>query len=209
MANGGNGTRAALAAGYAPRSAAEQASRLLKRGRIARALTVARAGEVEAVNASAERIVLELARIAFLDPAAMFDGNGDLLPIGRMPVDVRRAISSFDVEERTDGLGRTVTTRKIRLAAKADALRLLAQIRGLLVERVQHEGPQSVTVTIGVTQPVTQAPALGAAGTTITLSPSETEGIGVVHPGNDDASPGVSGLMLTGQADGEPSKAGA
>ena len=31
-----------------------------------------------------------------------------------------------------------------------DALRLLAQVRGLLVERVQHEGPASVTVTIGV-----------------------------------------------------------
>ena len=38
----------------------------------------------------------------------------------------------------------------MRLAGKIEALRLLAQWQGMLVERVEQVGPQSVRVTIGV-----------------------------------------------------------
>jgi phage terminase small subunit len=187
LRNGGNATQAAISAGYSPRTAKVQGSALLSHPDVARELERARAAAAERIEASAERIVLELARLAFLDPAGMFDEAGELLPIHRMPADVRRCISSIDVEERTDALGRAVRTRKVRIHSKADALRLLAQIRGMLVERVQHEGPQAVTVSIGLAspRPITQAAPLLASQATIALAEKGTEEPGNVQTGKD------------------------
>ncbi|HLN78428.1 MAG TPA: terminase small subunit [Nocardioidaceae bacterium] len=198
LENRGNATQAAIAAGYAPASAYVQGSRLLRHPDVAAALSLARESAADRIEATAERIVLELARIAFLDPGAMFDEAGELLPLHRMPADVRRAVASFDLEQRTDDLGRTTTTRKVRTTSKVDALRLLAQIRGLLVERVQHEGPQTVQVVIGVaparplTPGVTPEARLIGEGSTKASNPKGKDAPGVVPPGNDGRRGGES-----------------
>lgn len=63
LSNGGNATQAALAAGYSEKTAASQASRLLKNAKVA-AYRRARARETyEAIGVTAESLALELEEI--------------------------------------------------------------------------------------------------------------------------------------------------
>lgn len=204
LRNGGNATQAAIGAGYSPRSATDTGSTLLRHPDVVRELARARGEAVDRVDASAERIILEAARVAFLDPAHLFDEAGELLPIHRIPPDARRAIASIEVEQRRDQAGRIVTSRKVRLLPKVEALRLLAQVRGLLVERVQHEGPATVTVQIGIASPsvVTQAPAVQARDATITLGERAESTTGDVHGVDVPAAPAAPEAGDAGQLGG-------
>ena len=58
--------------------------------------------QITAAEITAERIAIELARVAFSDPGRMFDGNGNMIPLDQMDEDTRRAISGFDVERRSE-----------------------------------------------------------------------------------------------------------
>jgi len=60
-----NGAKAAIAAGYSAKTAAVQASRLLRSPAVAAALAAARARLSAATGITAERVVAELARIGF------------------------------------------------------------------------------------------------------------------------------------------------
>ncbi len=57
------------------------------------------ANRVNRLHVKQDHVVQELLRIALADPADAFDENGALLPLGKMPEDLRRAISGMDVEE--------------------------------------------------------------------------------------------------------------
>jgi hypothetical protein len=98
--------------------------------------------QLELADITAERIALEIGRVAFSDPGQMFDANGGLLPIQDMPEDIRRCISGFDVEKRTetvwnekanDGEGdfekQIYIVMRPRLWSKNQALDTLASMR--------------------------------------------------------------------------------
>jgi phage terminase small subunit len=62
-----NASQAAIRAGYSPRCAKVQASRLLRAGSVAEAVATAQAELAEKIGVTVERIVMELARIGFSD----------------------------------------------------------------------------------------------------------------------------------------------
>ena len=62
--------------------------------RVAEAIAQAMDERSRRLEISKERVLLELARIALLDPGDLFDAAGNLLPIHAMPEDARRAIAS-------------------------------------------------------------------------------------------------------------------
>ncbi len=139
-----NGARAARAAGFAARSAAVTASRLLRKANVQEALC-----EIDAEIAARSRItrdeILELTtRIAKLDPLRACDESGQLLPIHKMPVDVRTAIASMEIDEVQDRSASaqlsfalmdadgkpvpvTVRTRKVKFNDRLKALDLLGR----------------------------------------------------------------------------------
>ena len=55
-----------------------------------------------ATNITVTRIFQELGRVGLCDPEGLFDASGRILPLHLMPEDIRRAISSVDIEERMD-----------------------------------------------------------------------------------------------------------
>jgi hypothetical protein len=71
---------------------------------------------------SRDRVLGELANIAYLDPAECFDERGRLLPLRRIPEGVRRALEV----QCKDGVLRGLTMRN-----KVSALRVLAKCVGL------------------------------------------------------------------------------
>lgn len=86
-------------------------------------------------DANAERILLELCRIAFFDPRKMFNEDGTMRQISEFDDDTAAAISGFDIERRTEGRGEDreeYYVLKPRTVSKNQALEMLAKYRKLL-----------------------------------------------------------------------------
>ena len=134
---GGDPAEAAERAGYSPQRARRQATELLTRPEVQRALEAARRGRFE--TPGAERVMEELARIAFADPAALLTApDGDAGEQGRgmglkLKYTPRRAPaegeSPFELSME----------REVRIGDKLRALELLAKYLGL-GERGDEDG---------------------------------------------------------------------
>lgn len=81
-------------------------------------------------NVTAERVIKELARIAFANIADLYDENGALIPVHELPDDVAATISQIDVEISSRGPlsdKETFVTKKVKQASKMEALTVLAK----------------------------------------------------------------------------------
>lgn len=67
--------------------------------------------------------------------AELFDENGDLVPVHLLPEHVKACISGLELELTTDRDGNVTRRYKVKLPDPIAAARLLAQLRGQLVER--------------------------------------------------------------------------
>lgn len=135
-----NKTQAATRAGFAHPEV--QGSRLFGNVRVRAAIDAALAKRAAKLEVSTDRTLRELARLAFADLGEAFDSEGRLLPMGKMPEDIRRALSGVEVEQLFDGAGperyHAGDTVKVKGWDKVGALKLLMQHQGMLVERHEH-----------------------------------------------------------------------
>lgn len=131
LSNGENITQAALAAGFSPKSAAQQGSRLLKHVEVQHALNIRRAEVLDKFKLTTERTYQEIARLAYADPRKFFNSDGTIKPIHELDDDCAAAIAGIDLDEiKADGvvIGHT---RKIKQWDKNAALEKAAKILGL------------------------------------------------------------------------------
>jgi phage terminase small subunit len=126
-----NASRAARDVGYAAKSASAEGSRLLANPEVQAEITRQRAILAEQSNVTPERIVAELAVIAFSDLGDYIrihpDGTASI-ELGNMPPGATRAISSVDVNESRSGGVRS----RIKLHDKQAALVSLAKMFGMM-----------------------------------------------------------------------------
>jgi phage terminase small subunit len=144
-----NATQAAIRSGYSAKTAAEQASRLLTNVKIAEAVAIGQGAALRAAGVTAERVMLEAARLAFSDVRGLFDAEtGRLLDVSALSEDMARAVASVEVlrEKSTRRVGEDTETdtqeqvMKIRVWDKPRSLELLARCLGMLKDRVEHGG---------------------------------------------------------------------
>ena len=157
-----NATQAAIRAGYSEESAYSIGSENLKKPEVRAFIDEALAKREARLELRADRVLLELMRVAMVDPGSMLDADGKLLPLKEMPEDVRRAIASVEIEEKCldaggvldDGAARprlvVGRTAKLRLWSKVDALIALAKHLKLFTERVEHSGPGGAPLGLDV-----------------------------------------------------------
>ncbi len=125
-----NATAAYKRAGYKCKSdkvANVEACRLLVNPSIAEKIQLSMNKRSDKLEITAERVLQEIARLAYVDISRAYDVNGGLLPLHDMPEDVRRAIASVEVtEERVDGevVGEI---RKVKFWDKKGSLDLLGR----------------------------------------------------------------------------------
>ena len=130
-----NATQAAIRAGYSPRSAAEQASRLLKNAKV-RAYIDERMAELSRrTGVNQERILRELARIAFVNAPDLINME-DATIREDATIDDMAAITSVRVKVIPTENGQGIE-REIRLADKIRALDLLGKRFAMWTERQQ------------------------------------------------------------------------
>ncbi len=94
-----NATQAAIRAGYSKSSATAQASSLLTKPNVTAYLKGRSKKISDRLEISAERTLLEIARIAYTPATAFYDDNGRLLPIHMLGPDAAASISGFEIEE--------------------------------------------------------------------------------------------------------------
>lgn len=91
---------------------------------------------------TADVILAELLKLATVDLGKAFDSSGTILPINEMPEEVRKAISSIEVNELFDGQGSDKTVigfmKKIRFWDKPKSLELLGKHLKLFTEKHEH-----------------------------------------------------------------------
>lgn len=131
-----NATAAAKRAGYSAKCAHVQGARLLKDAKVRAKIDEAKKQRAERVEVKSDDILRELLRIMNTDVGAAFDELGHMRPLKEMPEDLRRAISSVEVDQDDEG-GAAV---KLRMWDKLKAIELLGKHLKMFTEnhRVEH-----------------------------------------------------------------------
>lgn len=139
-----NGTAAAIRAGYSPNSADVTASRLLANAKIRAYIDERMAEHSRRTGVNQERIIRELARIAFLDPTKLVNMNEATVKADATEDDTA-AIASVKVKTIPfeDGEG---VEREVRFADKIKALELLGKRFGMWIDKQQVDVQGAVQI---------------------------------------------------------------
>lgn len=138
--NGGNGRQAAIAAGFAPKAAAQQASRLLTDANVSQLIRERTKKLTETAELTTERTLREVARLAYFDPRKLLDNTGRPLPLHELDDDTAAAIAGLEVVDKLDDPAPGTKERlpstvlKYRLADKRGALDMAMRYQGLFKE---------------------------------------------------------------------------
>lgn len=158
-----NATQAAIRAGYSPRSAHVEGSRLLNNARIAEAVARAKAERAGRAGLDADRVLEEIKAVAFArltDFAEWGPGRFELKdshaldPVTgeRVAVDTR-AVQAVGIKEVTIANEHGEITKieqTIKLHDKLAALEKLCKHLGLIVDRKEISGPGGEAVQVEV-----------------------------------------------------------
>ncbi len=121
-----NATQAAIRAGYSPKTANEQAARLLANASIQNRIAQLQAEQSRRTGVSADRVVRELARIAFANASDLIDPETASVKLDASRDDLA-AVQSIKVKSfGEDGL-----EHEVKLADKLKALDLLGRHLGM------------------------------------------------------------------------------
>jgi len=139
-----NATQAAIRAGYSPRSADVTGARLLANARVRAYIDQRMAEHSRRTGVTQERIIRELARIAFLDPTQLVDMDTAELR-ANASADDRAAIASVKVKTipTQEGVG---IEREVRFSDKIKALELLGKRFGMWLDRQQVDVQGAVQI---------------------------------------------------------------
>lgn len=131
-----NATQAAIRAGYSPKYADREGHRLVENSRVSAAISLAMAERSRRTGVSADRVLQELAKIAFVNAADVIGSDGSLQNGARR--DDTAAIQSIKLKAipTEDGV---VFEREVRLYDKIRALELLARHLGLFNDKLQMQ----------------------------------------------------------------------
>ena len=142
-----NASAAAVRAGYSPRTARQQAYRMLQEPEIAEAVSRAQAERAERCRIDADWVLERLARIADSDIRRIFDGR-EL----KLPEDIddatAAAVAGIEVVTVAKGQGEVEHVAKIKFWDKRAALVDIGRHLGMFKDKVDVEHSGGVTVVL-------------------------------------------------------------
>ncbi len=148
-----NATQAAIRAGYSVESAGSIGSELLQKPEIRARIDKAMAERSRRTGINADRVLRELARVAFVDPSQVVDLNtaevkpdaikDDLAAIAGMKV---KYVPHKDFDEDGEPIIEQAIEREVRLADKLKALELCGKHLGMFADKVKLDGTVPVII---------------------------------------------------------------
>lgn len=122
-----NASRAAIAAGYAEKSARVTGSRLLTRANIQNRIAELMQKRIDDIEIDSRHVLRRLVEIDRMDVGDIVNDDGTVKPISKWPLEWRRSISGFDVSEFKAGEDMVGVLKKIRMPDKLKNLELLGK----------------------------------------------------------------------------------
>lgn len=123
-----NATQAAIRAGYSAKTADQQGSRMLANVKVQQAIAERMAVRSKRTGVNQDRVVLELAKIAFVRMTDVVDSNGKIKQDASE--DDLSCIESIKYKESDNEFGGSVE-REVKIASKLKALELLGKHLGM------------------------------------------------------------------------------
>ncbi len=141
-----NGTRAAIAAGYAKTTARATASRLLTKSNIQGLVASLTKKHTDKLDLDAEKVLSELSSTGFsnmLDYLKITEEGSAYVDLSNLTQEQAAAIQEITVDEYTEGRGkdaRKVKRTKFKLVDKIRSLDLLGRHLKLFTDRIEVSG---------------------------------------------------------------------
>jgi len=148
-----NGAQAAIRAGYSKKTAKEMAYELLTRPHILEAVNLAKKKREERTHITQDRVLQELARIAFFDLRKLYNDDGSLKRPNELDDDAAAVLAGIDTVESKSGDGEDVMleyTKKAKVFDKNAALTLAMRHLGMLNDKISqnHSGNVGLNLVI-------------------------------------------------------------
>lgn len=158
-----NATQAAIRAGYSAKTAGSVGHENLTKPEIAAAIQEAMQSRAQRTQITADRVLLELGRLAFFDIRRIYNADGSLKNPAELDDDSAAAIAGIDVVEMAGGMSIggeegaghvPMFTKKAKTFDKKGALELAMRHLGMLKDKTEVSGPGGgaipvLNVTIG------------------------------------------------------------
>lgn len=135
-----NATKAALRAGYAKKSAHSIGHENLSKPEIAEAIAKRQGKLSEKAGVTVERVLQEMAKLAFGDTTGVFDESGALKLPSEWTPEQAAAIASVEFTTKSLGEGEVKHVAKIKQWDKAKALEMLARHLGMFNDKLNITG---------------------------------------------------------------------
>ena len=141
-----NGTRAAIAAGYAKKGAHVRAAELLRNRKVQGLLAELTKKHADKLDLSTEKVLAELSKRAFsnfLDYVKITEDGDAVVDLSSLTREQAAAIQEITVDEYTEGKGkhaRQVKRTKFKLADKDRSLELLGRYLKLFTDKIEVAG---------------------------------------------------------------------
>ena len=146
-----NATQAAIRAGYSKAAAGSVGHEILKKPEIAKAISEAQAAREQRTQITKDRVLQELAKLAFFDIRKIYSDDGALLAIKDIDDSSAAAISGIESSELKAEDGTAFgTIKKVKISDKVAALNLAMKHLGMLTEKVEHSGQIKTAPTLNV-----------------------------------------------------------
>ncbi len=139
-----NGTQAAIRAGYSARTANEQASRLLANVSVQQTVSERMAERSKRTGVNQDRVILELAKIAFLKMTDVVDKDGNIKDDASE--DDLSCIESIKYKHSDTDTGSS-TEREVKIASKLKALELLGKHLGMWNDKLDVNIAQPIVIS--------------------------------------------------------------
>lgn len=140
-----NATQAAIRAGYSTKTSNEQGNRLLANVSVRTHIDQAMAERSRRTGVSQDRVIRELARLAFVNPDDVINLNSATVKRDASEEDLA-AIQSVKVKTSSSDTGEMVE-REVRLNDKLKALELLGKHLGMFKDKVEINGQVDVSMS--------------------------------------------------------------
>ena len=134
-----NATQAAIRSGYSQKTANEQGARLLANVSVRSAIAIAQKERAGRAELNADRVLLELRRLALFDIRRIFNPDGTLKRVVDLDDDTAAAILSVEVVEIGED-GQLAISKKFKASDKKGALELAMRHLGMLKDQIDLSG---------------------------------------------------------------------
>lgn len=135
-------------------SARANASRLLTNDSIIEYINQQKEQLANKMEITQERVLQEMARIAFADIRKLYNDYGGLKSIQDLDDDVASIITGIEVTEEFEGYGQDREqigyTKKIKMADKTKALDMLGKYFGMFKEKVEINSDKPFEVNVNI-----------------------------------------------------------